>query len=283
MIDIDPNADFDQAGPAIELEQPKQENRDREETTPQRDAEPSLPVAEPQNKALINPETDESGTLVAKNFNELWRLATVYSQSGIVPAGLNTPAKVFTALQYAHALGLKGIIALRNIMVVNGLPSIWGELPLALARNSPHFVDITEWVVNKDGIKICPDNKNLLDEVAGAVCETERRKPDGTVKKVTTWFTVADAKLAQLWGTKVWKVYPRRMLQMRARSQNLKDNFGDVLSGVAIAEYDFNTTGNEKGEAFVESETLPRTGAATLNAMAAQKTETVVLPPEGDK
>jgi hypothetical protein len=73
------------------------------------------------------------------------------------------------------------------------------------------------------------------------------------------------------------------MLQMRARSQNLKDNFGDVLSGVAIAEYDFNTTGNEKGEAFVESETLPRTGAATLNAMAAQKTETVVLPPEGDK
>jgi hypothetical protein len=156
---------------------------------------------------------------------------------------------VFVAMQYAYELGLKGITALRSIMVVNGAPSIFGDLPLALVRKSGKLVAIKEILIDKNQKEIKLENNNLNEEVFGAICTTIRR--DGNINQEhTTHFTVQDAKNAGLWGGKVWKVYPKRMLQVRCRSQNLKDQFSDVLSGVQILEYDFNQTSDtfdEKG------------------------------------
>jgi hypothetical protein len=45
-----------------------------------------------------------------------------------------------------------------------------------------------------------------------------------------------DAKRAGLLGKDNWKNYPRRMLQMRARSWALRDCFSDVLLGMRLAE-----------------------------------------------
>jgi hypothetical protein len=81
-----------------------------------------------------------------------------------------------------------------------------------------------------------------IDEVAGASCMIQRQ---GRVSKVERSFTVADAKQAKLWG-KVghsgkptpWVLYPKRMLQMRARSWCLKDLFADVIGAIPIVEYD---------------------------------------------
>ena len=54
---------------------------------------------------------------------------------------------------------------------------------------------------------------------------------------VTARFSVMDAKRAGLW-TKAgpWQTYPRRMLQMRARSFALRDAFHDVLKGLISVE-----------------------------------------------
>jgi hypothetical protein len=52
-----------------------------------------------------------------------------------------------------------------------------------------------------------------------------------------TRFSVADAKLAGLWGKSgPWSQYPERMLLFRARGFNLRDNFGDVLKGLRTHE-----------------------------------------------
>lgn len=287
--EVDPNMSFEEfAGESEAPSEPPKAEAPIEEKKPEPAPQPIPQQAAPQPQAKTTAvakakvETDESGALVPKDFEGMYRLAEIYAASKLVPQGLDTPAKVFTALQFAKELGLRGITALRNIYVVNGSPCLWGDLPLAIVRGSPHFVDITEWVFDKDGTTICPENKNLKAEIAGAACTSERKKPDGTIKKVTTWFTIEDAKFAQLWGTRVWKVYPRRMLQCRARAQNLKDNFGDALMGAAIMEYDHNTTVNDKGEIFRESEVSDaQTGAAKLNAMAAQAKEPVILPAEG--
>ncbi len=46
-----------------------------------------------------------------------------------------------------------------------------------------------------------------------------------------------DAKKAGLWGKAgPWSQYPKRMLQMRARSFALRDKFADALSGLIMAE-----------------------------------------------
>lgn len=66
-----------------------------------------------------------------------------------------------------------------------------------------------------------------------AFCEAKRKDSGSVVKQR---FSVADAKLAGLWGKAIWKQYPRRMLQMRARAFALRDAFADVLKGLSVSE-----------------------------------------------
>ena len=50
-------------------------------------------------------------------------------------------------------------------------------------------------------------------------------------------FTVGDAIRAGLWKKAgPWTMYPKRMLQMRARSFALRDAFPDVLRGLVATE-----------------------------------------------
>jgi len=74
-----------------------------------------------------------------------------------------------------------------------------------------------------------------LDEgTMTATCSVKRR---GSSKPCVRTFSLAEATKAGLiakGGT--WAAYPKRMLQMRARSWALRDEFTDVLRGMPIAE-----------------------------------------------
>lgn len=190
--------------------------------------------------ALQPIKAKDSGVIVGASHDEQFRLARLYCASGLVPKDLNTPEKVFTALQFIYELGLKGITSLRNVCVINGVPSLFGDLPLAICKRSGNMKEFREWIFDKDMKEISVSNGNIDAEIHGAACRSVRRD-DGNV--VETWFTMAEAKNAGLFekSQSIWKKYKRRMIQMRARSQNLKDNFGDCLYGSAIAEYDFNS------------------------------------------
>ena len=66
-----------------------------------------------------------------------------------------------------------------------------------------------------------------------ARCVTRRR---GDPDEKEAVFSVADAKNADLWSKDIWKKYPKRMLQMRARAFCLRDTYADVLGGLYIRE-----------------------------------------------
>jgi hypothetical protein len=78
-----------------------------------------------------------------------------------------------------------------------------------------------------------PGNTSTTRTLLTAVCIAKRH---GSTP-VTARFSVMDAKRAGLW-TKAgpWQTYPRRMLQMRARSFALRDAFPDVLKGLISVE-----------------------------------------------
>lgn len=157
------------------------------------------------------------------------RECAIYAKSGILPNSFNTPEKVFTGMKYAREIGLTGeISALRNIAVINGTPSIWGDLPLALCLKSGQLEKISESFDEKTNTAICKLKRKGFDEI-------------------TRTFSYAQAKFAGLMGEKnnVWKTFPQRMAQMKARSHALKDIFADILLGVVIAEYEFNTMPSE--------------------------------------
>lgn len=184
-------------------------------------------------------EVNERGYLQAKDIDGRVRLAKIMYESKMVPRSYENAQQVFVGMEYAIELGLRPFQGLRNIAIINGNPSIWGDLPLALARKTGELESIHEFIIDKEYNKICFANKNLNTEHWAAVCIIKRKGMD----PIEGYFSLDDAQTAGLLSrnkTTPWDTYPKIMLMRRARSMALKIAFPDALSGIAIAEYDFN-------------------------------------------
>ncbi len=216
-------------------------------------------VEPPRTEVVRAPiKANEQGVLVPKTIEEAYRLATAYHKSKLLPERFDTPEMIMTAVQFVQELGLKPLTALRQMAVIKGTPSLFGDLPLALCYAAGKVESFREWHIDKDGKEICSTNQNLAAEAWGAVCVVRRK---GDPEPLESAFTMADAQRAGLANGPVWKSYPKRMLRYRARSQALKDKFPDALNGVAIGEYDFNVTQEASGQVVGD---VPETDGAKL-------------------
>lgn len=162
-------------------------------------------------------ESKAGFSLAPQSIDEALKFADMLSKSNLVPKEfIGNPGNILVAIQWGMELGLQPMQSMQNIAVINGRPSLWGDSVLALVKAS----STCEYVVEEVG-----DN--------GATCKVKRRGEPEQVRH----FTVEDAKKASLWGKQgPWTSYPKRMLQVRARSWALRDVFPDVLRGMPIAE-----------------------------------------------
>lgn len=174
--------------------------------------ETALVEMKSQSRALSN------GILNPANLHEALEMAGVLCKSSLIPKDFQGNAgNVLVAIQWGMELGLAPMQALQSIAVINGRPSLWGDAVIALCKAHP----VCEWVreYEEDGV---------------AVCVTQRR---GDPDPVERRFSMDDAKRAGLLGKPgPWTQYPRRMMQMRARSWCLRDAYPDLLRGMAVAE-----------------------------------------------
>ena len=174
--------------------------------------ETALVEMKSQSRALSN------GILNPANLHEALEMAGVLCKSSLIPKDFQGNAgNVLVAIQWGMELGLAPMQALQSIAVINGRPSLWGDAVIALCKAHP----VCEWVreYEEDGV---------------AVCVTQRR---GDPEPVERRFSMDDAKRAGLLGKAgPWTQYPRRMMQMRARSWCLRDAYPDLLRGMAVAE-----------------------------------------------
>lgn len=175
-------------------------------------------------------------SLAPTSLNEAMKLAEVMANSDMVPKDYKgKPGNVLIAVQMGAELGLQPMQAIQNIAVINGRPAVWGDAALAIVSAHPECEDVIEKI---DG----------AGDSMSATCTIKRRGRES----VTRTFTVANARLANLWNKEgPWKTYPQRMLQMRARSWALRDSFADALRGIGIAEEVRDTPMKEMGEADV--------------------------------
>lgn len=230
-LDVDPEKTFDELdGPKAASAEPVVLPKEEEPVEPEKTA----PIP-PSGGSAIQPgrhvakqlSADERGLLIGGSLEEQYRLAKAYCASGLMPKALNTPEKVLVGLQLCRELGLPAMTSIGKIMVVNGVPAIFGDLPLALVMRSGLLVKINE--------KFLSDEKGAA---LASVCVVQRRGQDPVERS----FSFEEAKLADLLKNGIWGKYRKRMLQCRARAWALKDTFPDVLYGVNIGEYDFNAT-----------------------------------------
>lgn len=156
--------------------------------------------------------------LIPKTIDEAYRLAKMIADSGLAPKDyVGKPNNVMVAMQMGAEVGLAPMQALQNIAVINGRPSLWGDAALAVVQAS----GLLEWI----------DEKVTAE---GTVCRAQRK---GYPEPIVREFTISDAKTAGLLNKDgPWKNYPKRMMQMRARSWVLRDAFADALRGLAVAE-----------------------------------------------
>lgn len=192
--------------------------------------------------------------IVPQNVNELISFAQMAHESKLAPAALDTAEKIFVAVGHGMEIGLSPFQALQSTAVINGRATVWGDALLALVRKSGLLTDIRE-TCEKEPF-VAADGKEYQQYVAtctlvreGAECEPVR-------------FSQEDATVARLWNKSgPWQTYPKRMLQMRARAFALRDNFGDVLLGMAVAEevedFDGQTTSSDRDAKVSLAERIP--------------------------
>jgi rubrerythrin len=173
--------------------------------------------------------------IVLHTFEDMYRFATAVQQSGLAPSSFDKPEKILIAVQMGAELGMTPMRALQSFAVVNGNARLWGDAPLALVKQSGLLEYHKEFIEGEIGADL-----NETPEEVKAVCITKRK---GDPEEKRTEFSVGDAVRADLWNKKtfkgfdsVWMKYPKRMLAMRARALNLRDNFPDALCGQTIAE-----------------------------------------------
>lgn len=125
------------------------------------------------------------------------------------------PGAIIATWQHGRELGVGLFQALNGISNINGNVAVYGDLGWALVQNHPDFVDSLEEITE-----------------TYAVCTLKRRgRSDKTWK-----YTLDMAKQNDLLGKENWKKNPRRMLQWRARSWCMRDQFPDALKGMVIYE-----------------------------------------------
>jgi RecT family len=169
------------------------------------------------------PPPATSSVLAPATFAELVEFAEIAARSQLVPKDYRGhPEDILLAVQLGSEVGLRPMQALQNIAVINGHPAVFGDALPGLCKASAVYEDLIETWEREDDA-----------DFLTAVCVAKRR---GSTP-VTARFSVLDAKKAGLW-TKPgpWQTYPRRMLQMRARSFALRDAFPDVLKGLISVE-----------------------------------------------
>lgn len=154
--------------------------------------------------------------IIPKDYQTCMQIAETIAKSGLAPATLNTKEKVFVAIQMGAGLKLNPMQSISSIAVINGKPALYGDTMLAIVKSSGLLEFFNESVEEVDG-------------ELRATCHLKRKG----INEISVTFTSTDAKKAGLWErSSPWRQYPKRMLQMRARSFALRDAFPDLLLGL---------------------------------------------------
>lgn len=192
----------------------------REETFPPAARE----IARPDKWAIADARLGANG-FEPQTLSQLHQICELAIKGGYAPKG-TTVEGAMLAIAKGREVGLPALYSLQNIAVINGKPSIYGDAMLALVKRSGLLEDHKEGLRQKNGGR---------SEDAWEAYSWAKRK--GQASPVEAAFSVAEAKKAGLWGKPgPWQNYPRRMLQMRARSFCLRDAFPDVLGGMYAVE-----------------------------------------------
>jgi len=170
---------------------------------------------------VINPSAPATGfglLMSPQTIEQVQTFCLMLSKTEFVPKAFRgKPDSIMVVGAMGARLGVDVFSAMAGIADINGRPSVYGDLMLAVCQNHPAFEDCIQ----------AYEGKPYEDEFA-AICTVKRKGRAPVVGR----FSVVEAKEAKLWKKAgPWENTPQRMLMMRARAFALRDAFSDALAG----------------------------------------------------
>lgn len=228
--------------------------------------------------ARINISFDKG--IVVRDLEEVVRLSNVVHHSQLAPKDFDTPQKIAIGLMMNLELGRPLITGLQDLAVINGRCGIYGNTALAMITASG--------LMDEGYPKEEETGTPYQDDWTFTFTVKRKGRPESI--GIFTW---ADAKRAGLddprtrdgkedkWSP--WRKWTRRMMQWKARNFVLRDNFGDVLKGLNIAEDLYDTVSLEPqpdGSFAIEQKTMDK--AESLKEKLAAAREKIEEEPEAE-
>lgn len=190
-------------------------------------------------------ETDDQGGFALRSLDDQLSFASKLMEQKMVSDTFKTPAQVVVAFQYAKAMRVNEILAVKMMYVVNGKPCLFGEGPLSLVQRTGLVNSMEEYFVDENIQRISVENKNLKAPVFASITRIGRRN-DSLMQE--DFFSLEDLERSGIdrgyQGKRkdVWDKWERIMMRYKARSMALRSKFADLIAGIPIAEYDYTFT-----------------------------------------
>jgi len=147
----------------------------------------------------------------AQTFELDQRRATAYAQSGYWPDASDV-AKALVKIEAGRSLGLPPIVAMSEVHVIDGKPTLGAGALSALVKASGRY-------------------DYRVDDLTDQRCVLLfYEKPTGELLGESV-FTISDAERAKLTNKGPWSMYPRNMLFARAMSNGVAWYCPDVTAG----------------------------------------------------
>jgi hypothetical protein len=187
------------------------------------------------DKIAVHDSGEFANLLDTAKFEHLWRVATAFSKSTMVPTHFQgSPENVFIAIQMAFRCGVDPFTFLQNCYIVHGRPGIETKLAIALLNRSNVSRGSVKYRVQGSG-KTLQCTAYVTEALTGEVLE-----------HTLTWATVEAEGWTKKSGSK-WLTDPQVMIQYRAAMRLIRLHFPEVLLGMYSKEEldDMNTLEGE--------------------------------------
>ena len=178
------------------------------------------------DKIVLKDSDQMSAAIVAaRNTDERLTIAEQMIDSGIVPKSFTEPAAVVAACEMGAELGLKPYVALNNIYVIQGRPTLSAASMVALVQSRGVAVKITE-----DFVPI--SHTDGTEDVKTTVQIFRKLKELDMVMEYNHSKSWNECELAGWTAKDNWSKYPKNMLRARTISEALRLYCADILQGI---------------------------------------------------
>jgi hypothetical protein len=190
----------------------------------------------------------DSFSFEPSSFQEAKEMSEYIAQSGLIPLSYQgKPSDILVAYGLAKSLGLPWLSSLKNISVINGTASLWGDAFFAVLKRHPQWRGETLEAIKSDVPNEC-----------GYISTMRRFNPySNEIEETTQIYTLAHAKAAGLYWdiragekapqsfgkggttydkrmTPPWASNTMHMVSIRARHKAAHFLWPDVLMGIDV-------------------------------------------------